>query len=297
MKNVADPVVPSVAIVGNQASEGPLTPEEFADWQAHIGRSEIRNDVLSVETLRRFAVAVGADEDVEGHPPPLGHWAFFLDAVDGSRLDADGHPRRGGLMPPIRFPRRMFAASTMQFIAPLTLGAAAELRLSVSDVRHRAGKSGELVFVEVDRSLVQNGVPRIAERQTIVYRGPGEAVAPVQPAPPVDGEGGDEGWIPGPVDLFRFSAVTFNAHRIHYDLDYARDVEGYPGLVVQGPFVAAKLCALAGTAGPVRSFVFRAQAPLFSGQPIRLVAGDEAGAVAAIRCDRVTAMSARAEAG
>ncbi len=276
---------------------GPIKPDEVAAWQAYAGRGETRRDVLSAEVLRRFAAAVGADLDVERTPPPLGHWAFFLEAREGGELGEDGHPRRGGFMPPVRLPRRMFAASTMRFSAPLVLGAEGELRLTIADVRHRSGKSGDLVFVEVDRSLIQAGVERVAERQTIVYRGVGEAVPPVKPAPLPAG-GGAAIWAPGPVDLFRFSAVTFNAHRIHYDAAYASHEEGYPGLVVHGPFTAAKLCALAAHAGPagaMRGFAFRANAPLFAGQPIRLTPGKEAGAAEAVRCDGVTAMSARAD--
>lgn len=275
---------------------GPITPEEVATWQAYAGRGETRRDVLSAEVLRRFAAAVGADLDVERRAPPLGHWAFFLETRDGGELGEDGHPRRGGFMPPVRLPRRMFAASTMRFSAPLVLGETGELRLTIAEVRHRSGKSGDLVFVEVDRSLVQAGVERVAERQTIVYRGKGEAVAPVTPVP-LPADAGAAVWAPGPVDLFRFSAVTFNAHRIHYDAAYAVHEEGYPGLVVHGPLTAAKLCALAAHARPagvMRSFAFRANAPLFAGQPIRLSPGDEAGAIEALRCDGVAAMSAHA---
>lgn len=269
-----------------------IAPETIAACRSRIGRTELRQDVVSTETLRRFAAATGADLDVERTPPPLGHWAFFLEARAADGLGEDGHPLRGGLMPPVPLPRRMFAASAMQFWAPLVIGAIATLRLTVADVRYTAGKSGELMFVEVDRCLVQDGVERVSERQTVVYRGIGAPVPPVQPAPKLPA---GEFWVPGPVDLFRFSAVTFNAHRIHYDAAYALGQEGYPGLVVHGPFTAAKLCALAGRAGPVRGFTFRATAPYFSGQPIVLAEGEHPGAVQAIRCDGVTGMTGHAE--
>jgi 3-methylfumaryl-CoA hydratase len=274
-----------------------ITPEELESWRAHVGREEIRRQSLDVESLRRFAAAQGADLDVERHPPPLAHWAWFLEVIGPGGLGPDGHPNRGGLLPPVRLPRRMFASATMTFEAPLVLGAPAELSLTVAEVRHRSGKTGDLVFVEVDRRLSQDGLLRLTERQTIVYRELGAATPRVAAAePPLNRD--VELWTPGPVDLFRFSAVTFNSHRIHYDLPYAMNEEGYPGLVVHGPFTAAKLFALArGRAGrPLTSFSFRAVAPLFAGQPVYLAAGDGEGEVQAIRRDGAVAMTARAEA-
>ncbi len=272
-----------------------ISPTEVAAWREYVGRVQTRREVLSAETLRRFAVAVGSSSDVQNVPPPLGHWAFFADAPAADALEEDGHPQRGGFMPPVRLPRRMFAAASFRFVAALTLEAEAELRLTIADVRHRSGSAGDLVFVDVERSLAQAGLDRVIERQTIVYRGAGEPAAAIEPAAALPGTG--IVWAPGPVDLFRFSAVTFNAHRIHYDAAYAQREEGYPGLVVHGPFTAAKLCALAARGHPgmrMRSFEFRANAPLFAGQPIRLQPGTEPGTVEAIRCDGVTAMRALA---
>jgi 3-methylfumaryl-CoA hydratase len=184
----------------------------------------------------------------------------------------------------------------MAFESPLVLDAPAELSLSVAEIRHRSGKTGDLVFVEIDRRLSQDGVACLTERQTVVYRGLGATVPTVEPtAPPRRHD--VEVWDPGPVDLFRFSAVTFNAHRIHYDLSYATGEEGYPGLVVHGPFTAAKLFALArARAGkPLKSFSFRAVAPLFAGQPVYLGPGEADGDVQAQRCDGIVAMTAHAE--
>ena len=231
--------------------------------------------------------------NVERIFPPLGHWAYFLDAVSPQAIGEDGHPQRGGgMMPDVTLPRRMFAGGALAFHAPLALGCEAELTLTVADVRHRSGRSGDLVFVEVDRVISQNGEAKITERQTIVYRAPGEPQPAIEPGdmPP----SGDEIWKPTSVDLFRFSAVTFNSHRIHYDLPYATTEEGYPGLVVHGPFTAVKLFAFAQRRGPIRNFTFQAKAPLFEGQPIRLSSPAE-GEVAAIRRDGATAMSATFE--
>lgn len=274
-----------------------IGPEQIDAWRSHVGRKDVRRQRLDVESLRRFAAAQGASLDVEAEPPPLAHWAWFLEVAAPHELGPDGHPRRGGFLPPVTLPRRMFAAASMSFSTPLVLDEAAELTLTIADVRHRSGRTGDLVFVEVDRVITQQGAERLFERQTIVYRDEGEPTAPVEPTdlPP---HRNAEVWTPGPVDLFRFSAVTFNAHRIHYDAPYAAREEGYPGLVVHGPFTAAKLFAFARarTGRPIRRFDFRASAPLFAGQPVYLAPGADPGEVQAIRCDGAVAMSARAEA-
>ena len=272
-----------------------LSPDDIARWRSHIGRSEVRRQRLDIEALRRFAAAVGGDLDVERSPPPLAHWAFFLETPTGADLGPDGHPRRGpGLLPPITLPRRMFASSTMHFGAPLRLDEEAQLTLTVADVLSRSGKTGDLVFVQVDRALTQNDQLCVSEQQTLVYRDASPPMASVEPAATPGGTH-DAVWTPTPTDLFRFSAVTFNAHRIHYDRAYAQEIEGYPDLVVQGPFTAVKLAALAQRKQPGRrlaSFEFRASAPLFVGQPVSLTDFD--GEVRAIRCDATLAMSARA---
>ena len=278
-----------------QAS-APISPEELDGWRAFVGRTEIRRQRLDIESARQFAAAVGTDLDVERALPPLLHWAYFLEVAGPDGLGADGHPRRGdGLLPPVRLPRRMFASASMTFAEPLVLGRDAELTLTVAKISHRAGRTGDLVFVDVDRSLSQEGRVRLTERQTIVYRGAGEPASPVTPSD-VAAQDGDITWSPGPVDLFRFSAVTFNSHRIHYDLPYATGEEGYPALVVHGPFTAAKLFALAGATlgAPLAAFSFRANAPLFAGQPVRLRAGAESGGFEAVRCDGAVAMTAQA---
>ena len=272
----------------------PVSAEEVEAWRAHIGRRETRHQRLDAEILRRFAAAQGADMDVERAAPPLAHWAYFLETVGPGAIGADGHPKRGGLLPPVRLPRRMFAAATMMFDSPLALDVAAELSMTVVDVRHRSGKTGDLVFVEVDRRLSQEGRERLTERQTIVYRGAGLPTPPIIAVEPPDGD--TSVWRPNTVELFRFSAVTFNSHRIHYDLPYASGEEGYPGLVVHGPLTAAKLFALAQAQGgrPIQRFEFRAVAPLFVDQPVYLAASASGGEVKAIRCDGTVAMTASA---
>lgn len=266
-----------------------IDPAELAQWQASVGRTETRCEVLEHESLRRFALAVGSNPDVETVQPPLAHWAFFLPHSRDEDIGPDGHPRRGGFLPAITLPRRMFAAADIRFASPLVLGETAEILSTIASVTHKAGKSGDLVFVEVDRVLSQGGMERVRERQSYVYRGMGAATSlPVSLADHLLGER----WEPSAANLFRYSAVTFNSHRIHYDLPYAQAEEGYPALVVHGPFTATKLAAVAGQQGSLTRFSFRAQAPLFLGQPIFLQR--EADELRAVRFDGATAMTAKA---
>lgn len=266
-----------------------ISDDDVAGWREAIGREAVRRQRLDVESLRRFALAVDADPDVERILPPLAHWAWFLDGAPDAELGEDGHPRRGGFLPAIPLPRRMFAASTMRFAAPLRLDEPAALTMRIADVQHKSGRSGDLLFVEVDRTITQHGATCVEERQSLVYR---DVAAPVAlPDCAADAEEG-EVWRPSTVNLFRFSAVTFNGHRIHYDRPYATGVEGYPALIVHGPFAAVKLAGLAMRRGTLASFAYRAQAPLFVDQPIRLrpASSDE---VEAVRCDGAVSATAR----
>jgi 3-methylfumaryl-CoA hydratase len=265
---------------------------ELTDW---IGRTRCDTAVLDPDLARRYAAAMGVDLNVETRFPPLGHWAYFNDAVEPTELGPDGHPKRGRFLPPVELPRRMFASATFAFADPLALGQPAQLDQTIADVRQRSGRTGALVLVDVERRLSQAGALKLTETQTIVYREAGEATPVVADA----GAGGEgELWHPNTLDLFRYSAATYNGHRIHYDQSYVREAEGYPDLVVHGPFTAAKLCDLAArTAGaPLKAFSFRALAPLFVNQPVRLRHGDEPNSVIAVRCDGQTAVTASFEA-
>lgn len=268
-----------------------VTEADVAHWREWIGKVETREEVLDAQALKRFAVAIG--EDANAAAPSLAHWAFFLPAPGDGAIGADGHPKRGGFLPPISLPRRMFAASAMSFDGALEAGAKATLTSTVADVTHKAGRSGDLVFVQVERNVSQGAAVRVSERQTIVYREAGDATPAVADAK--RGRTTDaEVWRPGPVELFRFSATTFNAHRIHYDLPYATSEEDYPGLVVQGPFIAAKLFGFARRrAGrALTRFGFRALAPSFAGQQMQLAPGGGADEVKALRADGKIAMAA-----
>ncbi|WP_313807515.1 MaoC family dehydratase N-terminal domain-containing protein [Sphingobium sp.] len=268
-----------------------VTDADIAHWRSWIGRTESRTEPLDVQALTRYAAAIGEQLNVEEVQPSLAHWAFFLPVAAADRIGTDGHPRRGGFLPPVSLPRRMFAASDMRFSGPLLLDRDATRISIVQDVVHKSGRSGELVLLTVEHRILQADSERLREVQTIVYRDAGAATPAIAPAA-FPAEADDVAWTPSTVDLFRFSAVTFNSHRIHYDLPYATGGEGYPGLVIHGPFTAAKLFGHARRGGRTPSrFSFRAVAPLFQGQSI-LLREDEGGRCRAIRCDGMDAMVA-----
>ena len=259
------------------------TPPDFRDW---IGRTETVLDGLSLEHANRAAATFddGTDTLQNGAAlPPLWNWFYFLPRAAQSMLDGDGHPQRGGFLPPIPFPRRMFAGSRLQFHQPLRLGAVAEREGVIRDVVLKSGKSGSLAFVTVGYTYRQHGVVCIEEEQDIVYREPGAPVpAPVPMAWPALPDGiWSRVVVPDARLLFRFSALTFNAHRIHYDRPYAERDEGYPGLVVHGPLTAMLLLRLVQThtARTVTAFTFRGQSPLFDLAPFRLIARPGADSV------------------
>ena len=249
--------------------------DRLEDW---IGRTEQVDDALAPWPSQ--AVAAMLDDaspspGTNGELPPLWQWFYFLGTVPQSRLSADGHPERGGFLPPVPLPRRMFAGARMQFAKPLVLGRPATRHGIIRDVVTKEGRSGKLTFVTVGYEFRQDGKLCIEEEQDIVYREPGEPV----PAPrPVNAAAlPDDTWVREfEADsrlLFRFSALTFNAHRIHYDRPYAEAEEGYPGLIVHGPLTAVLLARLvaAHTDRRITAFRFRGKAPLFDLHPFRLV--------------------------
>jgi 3-methylfumaryl-CoA hydratase len=259
--------------------------QDIADW---IGRTEQVDDTLAVEQASAAAAMfdLGATRmmTVGDALPPLWQWFYFLPRAAQSALDVDGHPRRGGFMPPVQLPRRMFAGARVRVHQPLCLGVPARREGLIRDVSTKQGRSGSLAFVTVQYRFVQDGVLCVEEEQDIVYKEPGAPVPPPDVRP----------WTDAPVDavvrdvradsrmLFRFSALTFNAHRIHYDREYAMRDEGYPGLVVHGPLTAMLLSQLAMEAQPagvLREFSFRGVAPLFDTAPFRLLAVRDGGSV------------------
>jgi 3-methylfumaryl-CoA hydratase len=254
-----------------------MSNETEAEFTAWIGREERVEDSLAPEQSLAAAAMLDRDPDpfaAGAALPPLWHWFHFLPRAPQARLSPDGHPERGGFLPPIPLPRRMFAGARLVFHRPLTLGRPAVREGSILDVAEKRGKSGALAFVTVRYLYTQDGTTCIEEEQDIVYREPGKPVpAPVeQPLPPLPAGAWSRSVTPDTRMLFRFSALTFNAHRIHYDRPYAIGEEAYPGLVVHGPLIAVLLADLVRRHDDrsLERFRFRGLAPLFDFGAVRL---------------------------
>jgi 3-methylfumaryl-CoA hydratase len=274
----------------------------LTDW---IGAREEREERIAEFPAQAAAAMLDLDPApmAEGAPlPALWHWFYFLPRAPRSRIDVDGHPQRGGFFPPVTLPRRMFAGARTRIHEPIAIGEAAQREGEILAVREKSGRSGQLVFVTVRYRISQGGRLRVEEEQDIVYKEPGPPIAaPVplpEPAPAPAGAWVSE-FAPDTVLLFRFSALTFNAHRIHYDLPYAREEEGYPGLVVHGPLTAILLAGLAEARSGRRiaHFTFQGRGPLFVLHPFRLIGRPEGDAVAleARGPDGAVALAAGAE--
>lgn len=245
----------------------------LSDW---IGCSE---RVCDTATPTPYA-ALSATFDREatrpqaGTPlPPLWHWLYFLPLYRQSEIGLDGHAKRGGFLPPVPLPRRMWAGSQFIFHQPLHIGDALERTSTIADVTEKSGRTGKLVFVKVRHEICSEGETEIAltEFHDIVYREaarPDDVVPPPKAAPAT--ATWEKKWVPDDVLLFRYSALTFNGHRIHYDRKYVTEVEGYPGLIVHGPMVATLLLDLLRHQIPeaqVLSYKFRAVRPVFDINP------------------------------
>ncbi|RQP04105.1 MAG: acyl-CoA dehydrogenase [Paracoccus sp. BP8] len=240
---------------------------DIAHLQSWTGRTEESRDTITAGHTARMAALLDRPAPALGDPlPPLWHWTFFAPQVPQSQLGPDGHPRLGGFLPPVPLPRRMWAGGKLQFHNPIHVGEEVTRTSEILSVAEKSGRQGALVFVSVGHKLATQSGLAIEERQDIVYREPSttKLPAPVAEVAPADWR---DPMLPDPVLLFRFSALTFNAHRIHYDLPYATAEEGYPDLVVQGPLTATLLMdAYTRRSGNLpKSFSFRGQAPLFSG--------------------------------
>lgn len=244
--------------------------DHLREW---IGKTESRHDRITLTPMAALSATLDRDDPFpsDGDPlPPLWHWLFFLPLHRESELGPDGHPKRGGFIPPVPLPRRMFAGGRQQFHQPLRAGDNVSRVSSIADVTHKMGRNGPLVFVLVRHKISTPEGLALVEEHDIVYREhsrPGEATRP-QRAP------ADPAWSreiqADAVMLFRYSALTFNPHRIHFDLRYCTDVEGYPGLVVHGPLIATALADLLRRNLPnarVTSFAFRAVRPIFDTHP------------------------------
>ena len=268
--------------------------ESLREW---IGRTESRSDQVTPIPVAALSATLDRDDrfPVSGDPlPPLWNWLYFLPLHPLSELGPDGHAKRGGFLPPVPLSRRMIAGGRFQFLHPLRVGETISRLSRIVDVSHKEGRTGSLVFVLVRHEISNSGGLALTEEQDIVYRDnpkPGEQGPKPQPAP------GGAAWQreihPNEVMLFRYSALTFNGHRIHYDRRYVTEVEGYPGLIVHGPLIATLLLDLLRRSLPeaaVASVSFRGVRPLFDiapfsvcgraeadGKTVKLWAADAAG--------------------
>ena len=246
----------------------------FETW---IGREEERSERILASVVASMAATLDHERAPQaGEPlPPGWQWLFFNPVQRRSALGTDGHPRLGGFLPPIESARRMWAGSRLRYLADVPIEAQATRRSRILKIEHKTGRRGSLWFVTVQHVISCDGTPRISEEQDIVYR---EITAPgAESAPAVQRHEGVPAWNvtvePDTTLLFRYSALTFNGHRIHYDRAYAREQEGYPDLVVHGPLTATLLQRLAldhGAGRALARFDFRGVTPLFVGRTFLL---------------------------
>jgi 3-methylfumaryl-CoA hydratase len=262
-----------------------MTDVDIDHLRSWIGREQVKTDLITP----RLATSLNAIFDipgelVQGDVAPAGiQWCLAPDISVMSALGPDGHPTRGGFLPPVPFSRRMWAGGELRFSGDFRVGDEVARRSIVDDVALKSGRSGEMIFVTVRHEYSTSRGVVLSERQDIVYRqlaaNPADTPAPTAPVPAERADrivsiAGD------PVLLFRYSAITFNGHRIHYDQPYVTDEEGYPGLVFHGPLQANYLLRLAidSRGGELpRTFAFRSVSPLFAGQMVTLNARDDGG--------------------
>ena len=273
----------------------PNVSERYADA---VGRTQAQEDEVTPRLVRGLAAALGVAEPAA--LPPLWHWMLFQDWAPAPALGPDGHPKRGGFLPPVHdLPRRMWAGGRLSFHRPLRPGERVRRTSTIEAVRERQGGSGRLVFVTVRHLIEGEAGLAIEEAQDIVYRGTdGAAVKGAEAAGPAPVGSMSAEVVPDPVLLFRYSALTGNGHRIHYDQDYVRGVEGYPGLVVHGPLQATWLAGMM-QGRALSRFSFKGVRPAFHGRRLTLQAW-ESGQGFALRTldpDGAVCMQAAAEIG
>ena len=252
-----------------------------------IGKTRTEDDTIALRHARLMAATIdlpNPDRIAEGAPlPPLWHWIYFLEGLPPGELGRDGHPARGGFLPPVPLPNRMWAGGRVAFLAPVPIGARVRKISRILKVDHKVGRSGDLVFVTVLHEVgTLSGDVLVREEHDIVYK---SASRPSQPAATTDAPAPapfEKRVTPTSTTLFRYSALTFNGHRIHYDQDYCREVEGYANLVIHGPLVATLLAGFAEEASGhrLREFNYRGVSPALLGETITLGAAIDGDQVA-----------------
>lgn len=269
--------------------------------QGWIGRTETQRDVLDLRqvNLMQSILPLGAPLGTGDALPPLWNWLYFHAPAPLDQLGRDGHPKKGGFLPPVPLPRRMWAGGRFEFLGDLRIGDDIVKHSKILKVAPKVGSTGPLCFVTVEHRYQREGQTLWREEHDIVYR---EDPSPDQPkaapvAPP-EAHTDRETVTPSIVMLFRYSALTFNGHRIHYDRDYARNVEGYRDLVFHGPLTATFLAEFANrqSAGRLSGFTYRAMSPLFDTKPFDLFLNREGAKTSAWACtpDGHVAMQATA---
>jgi 3-methylfumaryl-CoA hydratase len=259
-----------------------MTDIDIESLQQWVGRTDTRCGVISAAPVAALSASLNLPAPRAGFGealPACWHWLYFHDLVPTSQLTADGHAPRGDFLPPVPLPRRMWAGSQLRFAAPLLVGDEARRLSTVQSVTHKQGRTGDLVFVTLRHKIFRSEVLAVDEEQQLVYRdhrggddNPKPTAIPASRSSPPVAQWRRE-LSPDTVLLFRYSALTFNSHRIHYDRDYAMGVEGYDGLVVQGPLTATLLLELLHRELPsahIAAFEFRALRPLLAAAPLHL---------------------------
>ena len=256
-----------------------IEPQIITHLQEWLGKTESRLDTVTAAPVKALSATLDRSDTAPNQGtflPELWHWLYFLPCALQSELGPDGHAKRGGFLPPVPLPRRMWAGSRIQWLAPLAVGDAIERVSKIESVTHKVGRTGDLIFVLVKHQIFNQHGLALIEDHDIVYRdAPGPGDKPVTPTPaPKEAK-----WVkritPDDVLLFRYSALTFNGHRIHYDRKYVTEVEGYPGLIVHGPLIATLLVDLVRQSIPgctLKSFEFRAIRPTFDINPFKVSA-------------------------
>ncbi len=247
-----------------------------------IGRTTEASDIVTAQLVKGLRATLFQEigEPKKGDAAPYTvHWCLAQPVFPMSQLGPDGHPTRGGFLPPVPLPRRMWAGGELEFVDSLRVGDEPTRKSRIADVALKSGSTGMLCFVAVDHEVTTPRGVAVRERQNIVYRdmGSAQAATSAKPAPPPPSAQHRETHKSDPVLLFRYSALTFNGHRIHYDRDYVTKVESYPGLIFHGPLQAAFIIEMAAKlrgGKPPKKFIYRGVQPLFEGSEFSVNAND-----------------------
>ena len=257
----------------------PKTIQQLQEW---VGKSESLKDTVTAAPMKALSATLDRPDPVPSSGsflPELWHWLYFLPHARQSEIGPDGHPKRGGFLPPVPRPRRMWAGSRLEWLKPIQLGDSIERVSKIESVTHKAGRTGDLIFVLVHHEIFNQSGLALIEEHDIVYRdAPGSDDKPVAPTSAPQDAKWTKTITPDDVLLFRYSALTFNGHRIHYDRKYVTEIEGYPGLIVHGPLIATLLVDLIRQSIPdstLKRFEFRAIRPTFDIHPFKVSANPD----------------------